>query len=372
MIDEFDGLRLVCDSHEEDGQPDVVRGATEAARTLAALIVRRPVARALDLGTGCGVLALTLARHSDRVVGADGNPRAIDMARRSAQLSSVSNVEWRAGDWYEPVAGERFDLIACNPPHVLTPEELVRAAGEHLVPGGLAHFLVNWSHPPADWAAPLRGWIPPGCDALAIRLATRSPREHAATWLRAGDDVRWLDWYHERGIEAIGAGLLVVRRRPDDDDDGAPAQLRALEATAAPTPRAGVHVERILAGGDLAAAPDGVLLASRLRLAGPDDPSAGVQADVPAELATLDGARALGRRAGAGGPRRPGRGGAGRRARRARDPRRRAGAGRGAPGRRAPGRPPPARARAPHPSLMKLTRRPAMVAGCRTPRSCEP
>jgi SAM-dependent methyltransferase len=290
LIDEFDGLRLVCDSGEEDGQPDVVRGATAAARTLAALIVRRPVARALDLGTGCGVLALTLARHSDRVVGTDGNPRAIDMARRSAQLSSISNVEWRAGDWYEPVAGERFDLIACNPPHVLTPEDLVRAAGDHLVPGGLAHFLVNWPHAPGDWAAPLRGWVPAGCDALAIRLASRSPREHAETWLRDDDAARWLDWYRDRGIEAIGAGLLVVRRR----DDGDPPHLRALEATAPPTPRAGLHVERILAGGDLAAAPDDVLLASRLRLAGPAEPSAGVRATVPAELARLDGTRALG------------------------------------------------------------------------------
>jgi hypothetical protein len=131
---------------------------------------------------------------------------------------------------------------------------------------------------------------PAGCDALAIRLASRSPREHAETWLRDDDAARWLDWYRDRGIEAIGAGLLVVRRR----DDGDPPHLRALEATAPPTPRAGLHVERILAGGDLAAAPDDVLLASRLRLAGPAEPSAGVRATVPAELARLDGTRALG------------------------------------------------------------------------------
>src|SRR5206468_264317 len=73
-----------------------------------------------------------------------------------------------------------------------------------------------------------------------------------------------------------------------------PSRLRALEATGTPTPRAGLHVERILAGGDLAGASDAVLLASRLRLVGPAEPSAGVRAPVPVELAVLDGTRPLG------------------------------------------------------------------------------
>ena len=314
VLDRYDGLELVCDP-DDDGRPDLVQGATSAARTLAGLLVRRRARTALDLGTGCGVLALTLARHCERVVGTDINPRALELARRSAERNAITNVEWRAGDWYAPVRGQRFELIACNPPYVVSPdtrllfrdgaeatEGVVRAAGEHLESGGLAHFLVNWVHDPDDWAGPLRGWIPRGCDALVVHHASLRPEQYAETWARPEDVERWLRWYRDRGIEAIGAAFLLLRRRADDG----PPRLQALEAVTAPTPRAGTHVERILAGTDLAGARDDGLLATRLRVARGvrvEDgrirarPTVGVEAAVPAELAgfvhALDGARAL-------------------------------------------------------------------------------
>jgi len=325
VVDELDGLELVCDPDDAD-RPDLVQGATQAARTLAGLIVRRRVRTALDLGTGCGVLALTLARHAERVVGTDVNPRAIRFARLSAQRNGIGNVEWREGDWYAPVRGERFDLIACNPPYVISPDDrllfrdgseatggVVRGAGAHLTAGGLAHLLVNWAHPAEDWVGPLRGWIPPGCDALVVHHASMRPHQYAQTWARAEDVPRWLRWYREQGIEAIGAAFLLLRRR---DDDG-PPRLQALEAVTAPTQRAGVHVERILRGTDLAARGDDALLAARLRVtdgvrvertarrrAGAWEhepatvrvvPTVGVQATVPGPLAgvvlALDGTR---------------------------------------------------------------------------------
>jgi methylase of polypeptide subunit release factors len=314
-IDRFDGLELLCDPDDAD-RPDLVQGATGAAQTLAGLLVRRPARSALDLGTGCGVLALTLARHCERVVGTDINPRALELARRSARRNAITNVEWRAGDWYEPVRGERFELIACNPPYVVSPdtrllfrdgaeatEGVVRGAGEHLEPGGLAHFLVNWAHDLDDWAGPLRGWIPRGCDALVVHHASLRPEQYADTWARTEDVERWLRWYRERRIEAIGAAFLLLRRR---DDDG-PPRLQALEAVSPPTPRAGLHVERILRGTDLAGASDDALLATRLctadgvRVEGGRiraRPTVGVEAGVPAELTEfvgrLDGTRALG------------------------------------------------------------------------------
>ncbi len=333
VVDEFDGLRLVCDPDDAD-RPDLVQGATAAARTLAGLLVRRPVRTALDLGTGCGVLALTLARHAERVVATDVNPRALDLARRSARLNAVGNVEWRLGDWYAPVRGERFDLIACNPPYVVSPdtrlvyrdgsgavEGVVRATGDHLAPGGLAHLLVNWVHPPDDPVGPLRGWVPRGCDALVVHHASLRPLQYARTWVAPGprhdeDVARWMRWYRERGIEAIGGAFLLLRRREDDG----PPRLQALEAVTPATPRAGLHVARILAGTDLAARGDDALRALVLQVAdgvrveqttrrragswGPGEarlravPTVGVQATVPGALLGLvwglDGARALG------------------------------------------------------------------------------
>src|SRR5688500_14767864 len=172
-----------------------------------------------------------MARHAERVVGTDVNPRALELARHSARLSGIANVEWREGDWYAPVRGERFDLIACNPPYVISPETrlifrdgsdatpgVVRAAADHLAPGGLAQFLVNWAHPLDDWARPLRGWIPPGCDALVVHHASLRARQYAETWAEDGEAVdRWLAWYRAQGIEAIGAAFLLLRRRRDDD-----------------------------------------------------------------------------------------------------------------------------------------------------------
>jgi methylase of polypeptide subunit release factors len=333
VVDEYDGLRLLCDPADSD-RPDVVQGATRAAQTLAGLLVRRRVRTALDLGTGCGVLALTMARHAERVVATDVNPRALQLARRSAELNRVANVEWRLGDWYEPVRGERFELIACNPPYVVSPdtrllfrdgaeatEGVVRAAGEHLVPGGLAHLLVNWVHEPDDWVGPLRGWIPRGCDGLVVHHATMRPHQYAETWVAPGprhdeEVARWLRWYRDRGIRAIGGAFLLLRRREDDG----PPRLQALEATAPATPRAGMHVERILRGTDLAGRGDDELCAQRLRAVdglrveqttrrrasawepGPARvsvvPTVGVQATVPAELGALlwalDATRSLG------------------------------------------------------------------------------
>ncbi len=333
VVEEHDGLRLVCDPPGTD-RPDVVQGLTQAARTLAGLLVPRPARTALDLGTGCGLLALLLARRAERVVGTDVNPRALAFARASARLSGVANVAWREGSWYAPVRGERFDVIACNPPYVVSPdtrlvfrdgadavEGVVRATGEHLAPGGLAHLLLNWVHEPDDWAGPLRGWLPQGCDALVVHHASMRPAQYAETWAEPGprrdeDVARWLRWYRERGIEAVGAGFLLLRRRADDG----PPRMQALEAVTPSTPRAGLHVARILAGTDLAAGEDEALRATVLRVADgvrveattrrragawqPEEarlrvvPTVGVQAAVPGELLGLvwglDGARPLG------------------------------------------------------------------------------
>lgn len=75
--------------------------------------------RVLDLGTGSGIIAVTLAleKPAARVTAVDVSPEALDVARGNAGRLGA-RVDFRPGSWFGPVAGERFDLIVSNPPYV--------------------------------------------------------------------------------------------------------------------------------------------------------------------------------------------------------------------------------------------------------------
>jgi peptide chain release factor 1 len=89
-------------------------------------------AEVLDLGTGSGNIALSLAleRPDCRVTAVDASARSLAVASNNARSWAAANVVWRHGDWLEPVAGEAFDLIVSNPPYVC-------AADPHLARGDL-------------------------------------------------------------------------------------------------------------------------------------------------------------------------------------------------------------------------------------------
>lgn len=84
---------------------------------LAGVVPRVGVSRTLDLCTGSGIHAIVAAQHSSSVVGVDINPRAITFSRFNAALNQASNVRFFAGDLYEPVRNEQFDLVLANPPY---------------------------------------------------------------------------------------------------------------------------------------------------------------------------------------------------------------------------------------------------------------
>ncbi|HZX32111.1 MAG TPA: peptide chain release factor N(5)-glutamine methyltransferase [Rhodocyclaceae bacterium] len=75
--------------------------------------------RILDLGTGSGIIAVTLAleKPGARVTAVDVSPEALEMARGNAERLGA-RVDFRLGSWFGTVAGERFDLIVSNPPYV--------------------------------------------------------------------------------------------------------------------------------------------------------------------------------------------------------------------------------------------------------------
>jgi Methyltransferase small domain len=222
---------------------DHVLGISSASTSLAQLTLREPVGRSLDLGTGCGVQALHLAAHSQRVVATDVNPRALRLTRLNAALNEVTvPFDVRGGSFFEPVVGERFDLITTNPPFVISPatgerlvyrdsglpgdrvvEHIVRGAPAHLDDGGWCQVLANWVVPAgASWEERLAGWVPDGCDAFVVQREVVDPAAYVELWLKdaglhgAVDYLArydtWLSWFDEQGIEAVGFGWINLRR----------------------------------------------------------------------------------------------------------------------------------------------------------------
>jgi len=75
----------------------------------------------LDLGTGSGAIALSLAkeRPEAKIIGAEYHEGALDVAKANAVKNKVENVEFVLSDWFSNIDPQtRFDLIASNPPYV--------------------------------------------------------------------------------------------------------------------------------------------------------------------------------------------------------------------------------------------------------------
>ncbi|MFE7748684.1 methyltransferase [Streptomyces sp. NPDC057428] len=220
----------------------VVLGVGGASTTLAGITVRRPVASALDLGTGSGIQALHAAQHATRVTATDVNPRALDFTRLTLALSGAAPAELLEGSLFEPVGTETYDLIVSNPPFVISPGArltyrdggmggddlcgtLVRQAGGRLNEGGFAQFLANWQHVDGEeWQDRVRSWVPAGCDAWIVQRDVQDVTQYAELWLRDSGDHRtdpavyaqryesWLDEFEARGTRAVGFGWITLRK----------------------------------------------------------------------------------------------------------------------------------------------------------------
>jgi SAM-dependent methyltransferase len=296
---------------------DHVLGVGGASRTLAEIVMPVEVDRALDLGTGCGIQALLVARHAASVVATDISARALAYAELNALLNGVHNIEFRLGSMFEPVDGEAFDLVVSNPPFVITPraegvpeyeyrdgglvgdalvEKFVRTVPEYLTAGGVAQLLGNWESR-AGWPAlsgldRLASWVPDDIDLWAIQREELSPLGYAELWIRDGGITprdpaftalltAWLDDFAARGVTAVGFGYVLLRR-PAASVGGPPrVPLRRTERMPQPVSNVGGALRQGLAAHDLIAdggLPDTLITAAdvteaRHLLPGNDDPS---------------------------------------------------------------------------------------------------
>ncbi|GAA1404592.1 methyltransferase [Glutamicibacter uratoxydans] len=252
-------------AHQRPGvlRTDHVLGIGQASLTLAQITIRSKVDTALDLGTGCGIQLFHLLGHCRHVTATDLSTRALAFTRFNLLLNhkvlqiDPRNLDERVtllqGSLFEPVAGQQFDLIASNPPFVITPRKkaerqkdrftyrdggmagdrlvstLISQAPEYLRPGASMQMLSNWEiHLLEDgtiepWNRRVESWFPQDLDVWVIEREQTSPSLYAETWLRDASQTEdsssyasaynaYLDDFDSRGVGAVGFGLVYFRK----------------------------------------------------------------------------------------------------------------------------------------------------------------
>jgi hypothetical protein len=244
MLTHFGELILASDSwrRAEACASDLVLGVNPTTQLLAACSMLRPGESALDLGTGCGTLALVAAASASSVIGTDINRRALNLSGINAALNGASNVLFLQGDRFEPVAGRRFDSIICNPPFFLAPvsgllycdnsleldgfvESLAQSAPQFLEANGVFQMLAEWVEFESEsWEQRLRPWFEEShCDVHIWRGYEFSPVEYArkraleqghldpdSAAASFGERTSYL---RQRRVQGIFGGLITMRRR---------------------------------------------------------------------------------------------------------------------------------------------------------------
>ncbi len=81
------------------------------------------MSRALEIGTGTGLIAILASRKARMVIATDINPHALDCTLKNIIVNKAYNVELRKGNLFEPVKDEIFDLILFNTPYPPTSED---------------------------------------------------------------------------------------------------------------------------------------------------------------------------------------------------------------------------------------------------------
>jgi release factor glutamine methyltransferase len=210
---EFWGREFAVDARVLVPRPETEH-LIEAALALAPRLP--PAPRLLDLGTGSGCIAITLALElpGSRVAACDRSTAALALARRNARQLG-GRVAFVAADWARPLDVARFDLLVSNPPY--------------LDPGApVPRDVADWEPPGALWGgeAGLAEYR-----ALLAGLARARPGTPLLVEIGAGQgaafaalarELGWRAVETRRDLAAIERVVTLVRAAHDDAPEAAP------------------------------------------------------------------------------------------------------------------------------------------------------
>lgn len=191
---EFHGLSLQVGPAVLVPRPDTETLVDWALALLAQAPLRdHPAPAVLDLGTGSGAIALAVRHACPRckVLATDRSAEALAQARANAERLALP-VEFRAGDWWQAVAGRAFDVVLSNPPYI--------AAGDpHLA--ALQHEPLQALTPGGD-----------GLDAIRQIVAGAAPHLLPGAWLLLEHG-----WDQAEAVQALlrAGGFAEVQSRAD-------------------------------------------------------------------------------------------------------------------------------------------------------------
>jgi release factor glutamine methyltransferase len=129
------------------------------------LLPRETAASVLDLGTGSGAIALSLAseRPGWAITGVDVSPLALAVAAQNARSLQLTRITWRLSSWFEALPGERFHLIVSNPPYIAASDPALKtlsaepALALNAGPTGLESLSAIIAHSPQHLLG--EGWL---------------------------------------------------------------------------------------------------------------------------------------------------------------------------------------------------------------------
>lgn len=112
----------------------IPRPDTELLIEVSLPLIPQKDCRILDLGTGSGIIAVTLGleRPQATLIATDKSEAALQVAKENADHLGANNIQFRVSDWFNQLATDTFDFILSNPPYINTLDK-------HLLQGDVQH-----------------------------------------------------------------------------------------------------------------------------------------------------------------------------------------------------------------------------------------